>query len=123
MKTMIDKAWANEFANEWVEAWNSRDLERIFSHYTDDFEMSSPFIVERMNEPSGKLKGKDKIRPYWQIGLEQMPPLKFELLNVLVGVESITLLYRNAKGFLAAEVLTFNSEGKVIKGNAHYCKE
>jgi hypothetical protein len=44
-------------------------------------------------------------------------------LNVLVGVESITLLYRNARGFLAAEVLTFNNEDKVIKGNAHYYKE
>ncbi len=120
---MIEKEWAKEFANEWIEAWNSHDLERIFSHYTDDFEMSSPFIVERMNEKSGTLKGKEKIRPYWQKGLEQTPPLKFELLNVLVGVESITLSYHNAKGFLAAEVLTFNNEGKVIKGNAHYCRE
>lgn len=120
---MIEKERANEFASEWVEAWNSHDLERILSHYTDDFEMTSPFIIERMNEPSGTLKDKDKVRPCWQKGLEQMPPLKFELLNVLVGVESITLLYRNSRGFLAAEVLTFNDEGKVIKGNAHYFKE
>lgn len=120
---MIEKAQANEFANEWIEAWNSHDLERILSHYTDDFEMSSPFIIERMNEPSGILKGKDNVRPYWQKGLEQIPPLKFELLNVLVGVESVTLLYRNSSGFLAAEVLTFNDKGKVIKGNAHYLSE
>lgn len=117
---MIDKNWANEFAKEWIEAWNSHDLELIFSHYTDDFEMSSPFIIKLMNEPSGKLKGKANIRPYWQKGLEQMPPLKFELLNVLVGVESITLLFKNQRNTLVAEVLTFNSEGKAIKGNAHY---
>jgi ketosteroid isomerase-like protein len=82
---MIEKVWANEFANEWIETWNSHDLERILSHYTDDFEMSSPFIIERMNEPSGTLKGKDKIRPYWQIGLVQTPPLKFADTNLFCG--------------------------------------
>lgn len=117
---MIEKSRANEFADEWIKAWNSHDLERILSHYTDDFEMTSPFIIERMNEPSGTLKGKEKIRPYWQKGLEQTPALKFELLNVLIGVESITLLYKNQKAALVAEVLTFNNEGIVIKGNAHY---
>lgn len=121
-KAMIEKNQVNEFANEWIEAWNSHDLERILSHYTDDFEMTSPFIIERMNEPSGTLKGKENVRPYWQKGLEQTPPLRFDLLNVLVGVESITLLYKNSRGFLAAEVLTLNDEGKVIKGNAHYSK-
>jgi ketosteroid isomerase-like protein len=120
---MIDKEWANEFANEWIESWNARDLERILSHYTDDFEMSSPFIVERMNEPSGTLKGKDKVRAYWKIGLEQTPPLKFELLNVFVGVQSVTLLYKNQKNALVAEVLTFNDKGKAVKGNAHYFKQ
>ena len=48
--------------------------------------MSSPFIAERMQEPSGKLKGKERITLYWQKGLDALPPLKFELLNVFVGV-------------------------------------
>jgi hypothetical protein len=56
--TMIDPTWAQQFAEEWIAAWNSHDLERILAHYTDDFEIPSPLIVERMNEPSGTLKGK-----------------------------------------------------------------
>ena len=51
----------NDFAPEWIAAWNSRDLDRVLSHYTDDFEMSSPLIVALMNEPSGVLHGKPAI--------------------------------------------------------------
>ena len=55
---MRTKDWAQKFAQEWVEAWNAHDIERVLSHYTDDFEMNSPFIVEFADEPSGILNGK-----------------------------------------------------------------
>ncbi len=51
------------FRQGMVAAWNAHDLDRIFSHYADDFEMRSPLIVERMGISSGTLKGKDAIRP------------------------------------------------------------
>lgn len=117
---MIDKKWAEDFAEEWIKAWNSRDLERILSHYTDDFTMSSPIIIERMNEPSGTLRGKENIRPYWAKGLATIPDLHFELESVLVGINSITILYKNQKNQQVAEILNFNGEGKAISGNAHY---
>lgn len=59
---MITKEEANHFAREWIEAWNSHDLERVLSHYTDDFEMSSPFIVGFTGEPLGTLRGKESVR-------------------------------------------------------------
>jgi len=31
--------FAQHFAAEWIEAWNSHDLDKIFSHYVDDFEI------------------------------------------------------------------------------------
>ena len=36
---MIEQAFAEQFATEWIEAWNSHDLQRNLAHYTDDFEM------------------------------------------------------------------------------------
>lgn len=117
---MIDKNWAESFAREWIEAWNSHDIERIFSHYKDDFTMSSPLIFERMNEPSGMLAGKDNIRPYWEKGLAQISNLHFELESVLVGAKSLTILYKNQNDQQVAEVLIFNDEGKAVSGNAHY---
>jgi len=48
MSAIIDRAFAREFAAEWIAAWNRGDLERIFSHYADDFEIRSPLIAERL---------------------------------------------------------------------------
>lgn len=84
-----------DFAREWVDAWNTRDLERIFSHYADNFEMTSPLIVTRMGVSSGCPRGKDAIRPYWSQGLAASPLLRFELLDVMVGVNSLAIRYRN----------------------------
>src|SRR5712664_3480888 len=83
---MIDRNWAEAFAREWVDAWNAHDLERILSHYRDNFEMASPLIVERMGVASGRLKGKEAIRRYWGQGLAGAPDLRFELTAVMVGV-------------------------------------
>ena len=116
---MLNSHDANEFANHWVESWNSHDLEQILSHYTDDFEMSSPVIIGTMNEPSGKLKGKENIRVYWAKALAKYPDLHFEKLHVLAGVDSVTIIYNGVRG-LSAEVFHFNDQGKVYAAFAHY---
>jgi ketosteroid isomerase-like protein len=117
---MIDPNWARAFAEEWIAAWNAHDLERILSHYADDFQMSSPLIVERMKEPSGTLRGKDAIRPYWSLGLAAQPPLRFELMHVYAAVNSIAIHYRRMTGALAVEVLIFDGRRRVVHGIAHY---
>lgn len=117
---MIDKAFAEHFAKDWIESWNSHDLIRILAHYTDDFEMSSPVIVQIANAPAGTLKGKKAIGAYWTKALGLIPDLRFELISTLVGVDSVTLYYKGARGRLAAEVFHFGADGKVHKAYAHY---
>jgi len=58
----MNNSFAIKFAKEWAEAWNSQDINKILSHYAEDFEMSSPVITQICNEPSGKLKGKKKLK-------------------------------------------------------------
>lgn len=115
---MIERDWAERFAHEWVAAWNSGDLERILAFYDDDFEMCSPLIVERMNEPSGCLPGKAAIRPYWARGLAARPPPHFELLSVHVGPNRIALSYNSVGRGVVIEVLTFNTARRVTHGAA-----
>lgn len=69
-RLIITREFADRFAQEWVDAWNSHDLERVLSHYADDFEMSSPYIAQIAGEPSGMLKGKPAIAAYWAHALE-----------------------------------------------------
>lgn len=116
---MIDKAFADRFADEWIAAWNAHDLARILTHYTDDFEMTSPVIVKLTGESSGTLKGKAAVGAYWARALESSPDLHFELIDTLFGVHSVTLYYRGVRGS-AAEVFLFNTEGKVTRAYAHY---
>ena len=116
---MLDNAFADHFAADWIDAWNTHDLDRVLSHYTDDFEMSSPVIIKVAGEPSGTLQGKEAVGSYWTKALQSIPDLHFELITTLVGVNSITLYYKGARG-LSAEVFHFNQDGKVTRAYAHY---
>lgn len=107
------------FAEEWVASWNAHDLERILSHYEDDFEMSSPVIVQIMGEASGRLRGKTAVGAYWAKALKASPDLHFDLLEVLTGINSVTLYYQGHRGRVA-EVFQFAPSGKVARASAHY---
>jgi ketosteroid isomerase-like protein len=116
----MDQSFAERFAADWISAWNIHDLERVLSHYADDFEMSSPMIIQIAEEPSGALRGKAAVRAYWNAALELIPDLHFELISVLVGVRSITLHYKGSRDRLAAEVFHFGPDDKVTRAFAHY---
>jgi ketosteroid isomerase-like protein len=118
---IMDKAFAENFAKEWIAAWNSHDLDRILEHYEDNFEMSSPIIRTLAGEPSGTLRGKAAVRSYWAKALEKAPDLHFELLTVLAGVNSVTVYYKGHRG-LSAEVFHFGPGGKVRAAFAHYAE-
>lgn len=116
---MITSEFANQFSQEWLSAWNSHDLDAILSHYADDFEMISPYIVAIAGDPSGTLHGKKEIGQYWAAALAKNPGLCFDLRQVLIGVQSIVIYYQGISG-MAGETFVFNQEGKVIKSIAHY---
>lgn len=78
---MLSKAQADRFAQNWLSAWNSHDLERILNHYDDDFEMSSPVISKLVGEKTGTLKGKSAIRDYLAKALSNAPELHFSLIQ------------------------------------------
>jgi ketosteroid isomerase-like protein len=117
---LISTDEAKKFAEEWINSWNSHDLDHILSHYSDNFEMTSPFIVSLMNEPSGTIKGKQNVRAYWARALERIPDLHFELIEVLASVNSIAIYYHAVLGKRAVELLFFDNSGKVARGIAHY---
>ena len=118
---MLSRERALEFAKEWIDAWNAHDLNQILSHYSDDFEMTSPRIVQMMNEPTGILKGKKNVRKYWEKSLDISPNLRFELIEVLIGADSLVIYYHNVtRNKIAAEVFILGSDGQLIKSMAHY---
>ncbi|AFY75135.1 SnoaL-like polyketide cyclase [Synechococcus sp. PCC 7502] len=116
---IVSTDFALSFAHSWIEDWNQHDIDAVLSHYTDDFELTSPLILSIAGESSGVLQGKANVRAYWKKGLAQIPDLHFELKEVLTGVDCITLYYQGHRG-MVTEVLWFNETGKVKKAWACY---
>ena len=117
---MMDKAFAEHFASDLIDSWNAHDLDKVLSHYANDFEMSSPIITQVAGEPSGTLRGKLAVGAYWKKALDIFPDLHFEAISVLAGVNSVTIYYKGPRGRLAAEVFHFGADKKVLRAFAHY---
>jgi hypothetical protein len=116
----MDRKQAESFAAEWVAAWNAHDLERILSHYSDTLEFTSPLVVERLGRTDGTIRTKDDLRGYFSVGIAPGSPLRFELIDVLPGVASVTLYYRNHRGRTVAEIMFLDADGRVAKAAVHY---
>ena len=52
--------------------------------------------------------------------LVRAPGLRFDLVDVLIGVSSIIVVFRLINRRLAAQVLEFNPEGKIVRGEAYF---
>ena len=114
--------FVNRFSLDWVEVWNKHDIDKIMTHYADDFEMNSPVIKSIMNIESGIIKGKKEVRAYWEKALKMNPDLHFKIMKTFAGANSIVIHYKGHRG-LSAEVFFFNEEGKVKSACAHYEQE
>lgn len=113
-----DEAW--DLANHWVAAWNAHDLELILTHYDDAIELISPVAAQLLGAAGGKVIGKANLKAYFQRGLVAYPELRFQLEDVLWGVNSIVLFYTNQKGTRSGEFMELSAIGKVIRVIAHY---
>ena len=113
---------AEKFAEEWIESWNSHNLEDILSHYSKNIEITTPMIKLAGGIDNGTLKGKDAVADYWKKALIKIPDLKFELIDATESINSIAIYYKSVMNKKAIEVMFFDNNGKVNKMIAHYTK-
>jgi len=113
-----EEAW--KLANEWIAAWNAHDLDAILAHYEEAVELTSPVAAQLLGRADGKVVGKANLRAYFKCGLEAYPELRFELEDVLWGLNSVVLCYKNQKGARTAEFMEVSASGKVARVVANY---
>jgi ketosteroid isomerase-like protein len=111
---------AQKFAKDWISAWNSHNLDSILSHYDENVVLTSPVAAKLLNDPAGTVRGKAALHRYFQRGLEAFPNLHFELQDVMFGLSSLVLCYKNQKGTKTAEFMEFGEDWKVIRVVANY---
>jgi hypothetical protein len=116
----LHASFAREFAQDWVDAWNSHDLERIMSHYDDEVLLVSPVALKLLSG-DGTVRGKAVLREYFARGIQAFPDLHFNLIDALWGLETIVVYYiNNVRGSKTAEVMLLNPAGKIRHVWANY---
>lgn len=116
----MDAQQARAHAEDWVAAWNARDLEAIMGHYAPEVCFTAPTVISRWGKPDGVLVGKEALHRHFARGLELAPDVHFELIDVLMGVDGMTVLYRRETGALVTDVVVFDEDYKGIDVRAYY---
>lgn len=68
---------AQQFAEEWIRAFNAHNLPAILDHYADKLAFYSPFIIGLKFNESGCITNKADLERYFQVGLRTYPDLHF----------------------------------------------
>jgi hypothetical protein len=108
------------YADQWVRAWNAHDIEAVLDHFSDEVVFTSPVAARVVPESGGVVRGKGALRDYWMTALKGLPDLHFEILGVYRGESTLVINYRNHRGDLVNEVLTFDGDGMVREGHGTY---
>jgi ketosteroid isomerase-like protein len=117
---MLTEIQARTFAEHWIQAFNSHNLDEILAHYAEEIVLVSPIAARLLNDPIGTVTGKTALRAYFQTGLAAYPDLKFTLIEVMWGLSSVVLCYVNQNGIKAGEYMEIDAAGKVAKVIANY---
>jgi hypothetical protein len=120
---------ANEgeaFAERWIAAWNSLDLDRVLALWSDDLRFSSPYAAEVVG--SAELRGKVAVAHYWREALGRIGALCFDLERTLWDPQQriVTIIYRSRRGDtvkLATEIVRLDADGIATEGSAFYGAE
>ena len=105
---------AYRFADTWASAWNAHDLDRVLALFADDVVFRSP-VAARLLGTDGTVRGAEALRAYWAQALTHRPNLRFEVLSVYAGVDTVVIRFRQDNGSESCEVLTF-TDGVVTAG-------
>ena len=111
------------FAEDWVAAWNRRDVDAVLAHFAEEAQFTSP--VARSVVGRAVLRNKQELADYWRGALSRIATLEFRLDHAawderqreLVVVYEANL---NGERKRACETMRFDAAGRQIAGEAMY---
>ena len=107
-------------AMEWINTWNSHDINDIMSHYSEKIKFSSPIIKRLQVNDEGVIRDKKALQLYFEKGLNAFPDLKFELIKIFEGIGSMAIYYTSVNNMKVVEYLKVNDDNEIIEVNALY---
>jgi len=114
---------AAKFATEWAAAWNSRDIERVLSSFSNDVTFVSPTALAVVGTPM--VRGKSALRAYWSQAMSRIGTLRFTLKRVLwdAGSRELAIIYLSdidGRSKSVSENLVFDENGVVTSAEVFH---
>lgn len=119
----MTRSEARRFAEEWVAAWNRKDVEAVLSHFTNDARFTSPRAAALMGTPT--VTGKEALRVYWNTAAQRVQRIHFTLDYALWDEERrelcvVYLADLDGRRNRACELMRFDADDRQVEGEALY---
>jgi hypothetical protein len=75
-----------------------------------------------LGKQQSSVSGLEELRDYWHRALKAAKEVRFEVIDVGVGADALTIVNRNQRNDHVAETLVFGEDGKVIEGIVTYLR-
>ena len=113
----------NAIALNWLEAFNTHDLERLLALYHTDAKHFSPKLKIRKPETNGLVTGKSALREWWKDAFDRLPTLQYQVTTLTANDERVFMEYvRKVSGeadMLVAEVLEIKA-GSIVASRVYH---
>jgi hypothetical protein len=111
------------FAEQWIAAWNRRDVEAVLAHFADEAQFISP--VARNFVGRSVLQNKKELADYWRAALGRISTLEFHLDHAMWDERrhELIIIYEanlNGERKRACEIMQFDAWGRQLRGEALY---
>ena len=112
-----------KIALKWFEAFNTHDLEKLLSLYSDTAKHYSPKLKTRKPETNGLVTGKDALREWWEDAFERLPTLNYTVTTLTANKDRVFMEYiRKVDGeddMLVAEVIEVK-DGVIVASRVYH---
>lgn len=112
-----------EIALKWFDAFNTNDLEKLLSLYSNTAKHFSPKLKIRKPETNGLVVGKDELRAWWQDAFDRLPTLNYIVTSLTANNDRVFMEYiRKVEGeenMLVAEVLEVK-DGLIVASRVYH---
>jgi hypothetical protein len=110
-------------AQQWFDAFNEHDLEKLLALYHENAKHYSPKLKLRNPETKGLITGKNALRAWWQDSFERLPTLKYTPQKFIANDSSVFMEYiRQVSGeenIMVGEVLEIK-DGLIISSRVYH---
>jgi steroid delta-isomerase len=111
------------FAEDWVAAWNRRDIDAVLAHFAEDAQFTSP--IARSIVGRAVLRNRQELADYWRRGLERIATIEFRLDHATWDqrCRELVVVYEanlNGEKKRACEIMRFDAAGRQVSGEAMY---